>query len=35
MENVEPERQVAALEILNNIAFVSNWVFRMEDAKTE
>jgi len=35
MENVEPERQEEALEILNNIAFASNRVVRMEDAKTE
>jgi len=35
MENLEPERQEVALEILNYIAFVSNRVVLMEDEKTE
>lgn len=35
MENIEPEKQDEALEILNNIAYVGSRVVRMEDAKTE
>jgi len=35
MNHIEPEKQDGALEMLNNIAFVSKRVSRMEEAKTE
>jgi len=35
LENIEPENQDSAVEILNNIAFISMRVSRMEDAKSE
>ena len=35
LENIEPEKQDEAIDILNNIGFINKRVSRMEDAKSE